>query len=89
MSVDLYQQARDLAFLLDRKSQDVWAGKFRDCLEGDATGTEIVMCLGLNADQFIQSIAGRDEECRSLADIIRQEVTRLVGKPVTKTPDLP
>ena len=77
--MDLYQRARDLVVLLEKKSQPEWAGRFRDCLEVGATGTEIVMCLRWNADQFIQSTAGSDEECRSLAMVIRQEAARLIG----------
>ena len=77
--MDLYQRARNLTALLERKSQPEWAGKFRDCLETGATGTEIVMCLRWNAEQFIQSTAGSDEECRSLAVAVRQEAARLIG----------
>ena len=76
---DLYQRVRNLIKKLDKQSHRDWAGKFRDCLEGGATGTEIVMGLRWNAEQLIKSSAASDEDCRAEAALIQQEASRLVG----------
>ena len=77
--MDLYERARALASLLEQKSCGAWASKFRDCLEAGSTGSEIVMCLRWNAEQFIGSKEGEDEDCRAMAALIHQEAARLIG----------
>ncbi len=76
MTLDLYAEARTLIAALAARQEAAWATRFCNCMEGGATGTEIVMCLGWQAARYLES--GAEGELQDLAERIRGEAARLM-----------